>query len=428
MSKEKNYLSDVIIYESFKLGSFNLITAPCGAGKSTAAFETIPNYLQVSPQRSLILINTTSGEEQFIKDGRAQYFQAAIDKEWEFDLSKHDESKDKPVVMTYALFGAQIKKGTISIQDYDYIVCDEIHTLNKYIAIARGKLKKSFPLALPWEINDMLQMTCFTYIALEAIVHAIREQHSWVFGLTATPEQLYKYDLSKLGMLVNEVEYSQKIHAYEIFQKFEYGEIEPILRALIPENRKRLFFFNTIQELKKYKEILVECGRAAEALWSLDNLPMDDHQLTTREIVISDYRFPDDVQDLLINSAYETSLNIKDPLVQEVYIHTSNKDLQEQVRGRLRQDLDVVGLYNKNKRKAVRNNQALNLDEYLALIPECYFNVELYTEDKDKLISEIHFPKRWTTLKKTLQENGYTIIDKSNGAKRYTLIKKPSDM
>lgn len=45
MSKEKNYLSDVIIYESFKLGSFNLITAPCGAGKSTAAFETIPNYL-----------------------------------------------------------------------------------------------------------------------------------------------------------------------------------------------------------------------------------------------------------------------------------------------------------------------------------------------------------------------------------------------
>jgi len=63
----------------------------------------------------------------------------------------------------------------------------------------------------------MLQVTCFTYIALEGIVHAIRDERAWVFGLTATPNQLYKNDLNKLGVLVNEVEYSQKIHAYEIF-------------------------------------------------------------------------------------------------------------------------------------------------------------------------------------------------------------------
>jgi len=94
----------------------------------------------------------------------------------------------------------------------------------------------------------------------------------------------------------------------------------------VPENKKRLFFFNTIKELKKYKQILVECGRAAEALWSLNTEPMDLHQLTTRDYVISEYRFPDDVQDLLINSAYESSLNIKDDAVQEIYIHTSNKD------------------------------------------------------------------------------------------------------
>lgn len=416
-----NYLSDVIIYESFKLGKFNLITAPCGAGKSTAAFNTIPEYLNIPPNKSLILISTTAGAEQFIKDGRARYYDY-MGSEWEYEFNHQSEEITKPIAMTYALFGAQLKKGNIHLEDFDYIVCDEIHDLNKYIAISRSHLKKNYPQALPWEINDMLQVTCFTYIALEGIVHAIRDERAWVFGLTATPNQLYKNDLNKLGVLVNEVEYSQKIHAYEIFQKFEYGEIEPILRALVPENKKRLFFFNTIKELKKYKQILIECGRAAEALWSLNTEPMDLHQLTTRDYVISEYRFPDDVQDLLINSAYESSLNIKDDAVQEIYIHTSNEDEQEQIRGRMRQDIERVGVYNKDLKKNSRRTAKLQLSDYISRIPACYFNVNLYTEQKALLLQEIGFPKKWPSLKKVLEEQGFTVLDKSDGRARYSII------
>lgn len=421
MSESEFFLSDVIIYQSFKLGSLNLITAPCGSGKTTAAFDTIPKYLKVSPKRSLILINTTAGADEFVNDDRAYYYDYN-GKEWDtFFLPQYD----KPTVMTYALFGAKVKSNELDPEEYDYIVCDELHVLNKYIAMARGKLKKQYPQAAPWELNDMLQMTCFTYIAVETIHQLIKNKKSWVFALTATPEQLYKYDLAKLGKIINEVQFSQKLHAYEILYKFEYAEIEPILRAVLPENRKRLFFFNTIKELQHYKQILIDCGRRAEAIWSLAaDTKMSQHSLTTRQCVLNEHRFPNDVQDLLINSAYETAISIKDPMVKQSYIHTGNKDTRIQAVNRMRQDLQIVGYYNvnahKDRKKATKAQAAL--EEYCELIPQGYFNRKLTTTMKNELIAEINFPKKWTSLKKALMLKGFEVIDGNNGNQRYSII------
>lgn len=425
MSEQATYISDAIICESFQYGKLNLITAPCGSGKTTAAFETIPQYLKVQPARSLILINTVSGAEEFVKDERAYYYEYN-GQEWDAFFTPQ---YDKPTVMTYALFGAKVKSGELDPEAYDYLVCDELHVLNRYIAMARGKLKKQYPQAAPWQINDMLQMTCFTYIAIEQIYQLLKKQQAWVFALTATPAQLYKYDLARLGKIINEVQFSQKLHAYDILYKFDYAEIEPILRAVLPENRKRLFYFNTVKELNKYKQILIECGRQAEAIWSLSaKQQMDEHALTTRECVLNEHRFPDDVQDLLINSAYETAISIKDPAVKESYIHTGNQDTRVQAVNRMRQDLEIVGYYNVNMHKktqrAARENS--KIEDYCALIPPQYFNQRLTTADKNRLIAEIQFPKKWTSLKKALILQGLEVIDGSDGVQRYSIIRKNS--
>lgn len=418
------FVSDAIIYESCQLGKLNLITAPCGSGKTTAALEKIPEHLQIAQHRSLILINTTAGQDEFVQDGRAYYFNYN-GKEWDAEFIP---PKDKPTVMTYAMFGAQYKKGNINLQDYDFVVCDELHTLNKYIGMARGKLKKQYPLAAPWEINDMLQMTCFTYIAIEVITQILKEGKIWVFALTATPGQLYKNDLQKLGAMVQEVQYSQKLHAYEIFCKFEYAEIEPILRAIVPENRKRLFYFNTVKELLKYKKILLECGRAAESIWSIKktDIPMAEENLTTRDFILKEHRFPDGVQDLLINGAYETAISIKDPLVKEAYIHTGNTDTRKQAANRLRQDMEIVGFYNKDKKRDKKKveKKIKTQDDYVDLIPECYFNIPLYADEKTNLIEEIDFPAKWPSLKKALLRRNLNVIDRSDGKARYSIIQK----
>lgn len=424
MSEQAAYLSDAIVFDSFKLGALNLIVAPCGSGKTTAAFNTIPSHLQVSPQRSLILINTVSGAESFVEEGYGYFFDHR-GKEWDATFVPQ---YDRPTIMTYAAFGAQIKKKCIDPKNYDYIVCDEIHSLNQYIAMARGKLKKQYPQAAPWELNDMLQITCFSYLAVETIFNTVKEGKSWVFGLTATPSQLYKNDLEKLGNIVNEVQYSQKLHAYEIFCKFEYSEIEPILRSLVPENRKRLFFFSTIKELQEYKQILLECGRAAEALWALNpenGEKMNSNQLTTRDFILKEHRFPDGVQDLLINGAYETAINIKDPLVKEAYIHTSNSDTREQARSRLRQDLEVVGYYNHSHGREKRRLSREKLEEQNAVknLPPRFVNLPLNKTLKQELIDEIHFPKKWPSLKKALISEGYEVVEGSDGKNRYSIIK-----
>ena len=292
--------------------------------------------------------------------------------------------------------------------------------------MSRAQLKRQYPQAAPWEINDMLQMTCYTYIAIETIYTVLKEKKTWVFALTATPQQLYKYDLAKLGTIINEVQFSQKLHAYDILTKFEYAEIEPILRAVLPENRKRLFYFNTVKELNKYKQILIECGRQAEAIWSLSaTTPMEQHALTTREYVLNEHRFPDDVQDLLINGAYETAISIKDPAVKEAYIHTSNADTRIQARNRLRQDLDIVGYYNVNEHKKEQKNKIDNTKQYLAAIPDNYYDTPLTTAQKQQLITLIQFPKKWPTLKKLLIENGCQVFDITNGNhQRCSIIKK----
>lgn len=424
MSEDKGaFLSEAIIFDSFKLGTFNLIIAPCGSGKTTAAFHTIPDYLKVEPRRSLILINTVSGADSFIMDGYGYYFDYN-GTEWDANFIPQ---YNKPTVMTYAAFGAQVKKGDLNPEEYDYLVCDEIHTLNQYIAIARAKLFKEYPHAAPWEINDMLQITCFNYIALETIFDMIKGGKSWVFGLTATPSQLYKNDLEKLGAIVNEVQYSQKLRAYEIFCKFDYAEVEPILRAIVPENRKRMFFFNTIKELKQYKRILIDCGRAAESLWALNpegDDYMDEHQLTTRDFILKEHRLPNDVQDLLINRAYETAITIKDPLVKEAYIHSSNKDTRVQARNRLRQDLEVVGYYDYQAGKAARKklNISNDMNDSISKIPLSFMNRKLYAKDKEELIQIINFPKKWPSLKKALVQQGYNVVDKSDGKARYSII------
>lgn len=421
--KEGAYISEAILFQSCEKGKINLIKATCGAGKSTAALQLIPEKLHITPNHCLILIDTNSGQDSFIKEGAAKYYTLDYDR-WDFTFTKEE---NKPIVMTYAAFGSLVKKQEIHAEYFDYIVCDEIHTMSYPVSMARGKLRKQFPLALPWEINDMLKITCFNYIAIETIKDWAEKENKWIFGLTATPDDLDR--IAQFDNLINEVKFSQQLRAYEIISSFDYTEIEKILQARIPDECKRLFFFNTVKELEKYKNILIESGRKAEAIWSCHaTQPMNSHQHLTRDYLLETHTLPDDVQDLLINKSYETAITIKDEKLKEIYIHTSNPTTREQVRGRARQDIEVVGYYNKDlahereKQVEKKRKQAENFLKMKVIIPEKYLNKYLTKQDKDKLIEEIEYPKGWTTLKKALVSQGYSIEDKKIKDVRYSKI------
>lgn len=407
--KDGEFVSNALDYESFQLGQINLIVANCGSGKSTAVYKTIPEKLNTNVGRILVLIDTVAGKDTFIRDEVAQPF-------GDFPI--------KPTIMTYAAFGSKIKKAEIRLKDWDMIVCDEIHNMIVPVRIARNKLQKQFPEALPWEINDMLKMTNYNYIAIEMVSEIARKGEKWVFGLTATPRNLQR--IAEFEGLINEVKFSQALRAYEIISSFDYTDIETILRAAIPDDRKRVFFFSTVKELKKYKEVLLEAGRQAEAIWSTNHEEnMNAHQLSTRAYLLEEHKLPDDVQDLLFNSAYETAITIKDKGVKEMYIHTGNEDTRTQSRNRLRQDLEMVGYYDskkaENQKRVVRENNR-GMDEQW-VVPESYINVKLDKKKRDEMITEIGFPKKWTSFRKWLEGHGYRVEEKIiQGATYYTIL------
>lgn len=426
LMKEGAYVGDALVYESLKKGSINLIYANCGAGKTTAVFETIPKKLGIAVSRSLYLINTSIGRDDSIVRGRAR--------DWDsFDEGWKDRI-EKPVIMTYQKLGSLLKKDEISFNDYDYIVCDEIHDIIYPVQIERGRLKKMFPQSFPWEINDMLKMTCFNYIAIETISDAAKAGEKWVIGLTATPQSLEK--IKQFDDLINEVKFSQTLRAYEIISSFEYTDIENILREKLPDDRKRAFFFNTIKELQKYKKILIDAGRKAEALWSPNETArrMDAHQYATLNTILTEYKLPDDVQDLLFNSAMTTAITIKDSAVKEFYSHTGNKTIREQARSRFRQDLDKVGEYNSDKaRNKIKNEnkeekRKNELYNQIINFPDKYLNVPLDGNDKKAIINELGIKGSWQTLKKILKEQGYQIeerrIREKGTQKRLHIISK----
>lgn len=156
-----------------------------------------------------------------------------------------------------------------------------------------------------------------------------------------------------------------------------------------------MFYFPLVSQEKDAEEALKEMGRKAVALWSLSHKEkMTEEQLAVRDHLIRTGFLPDNIQDLIINGSYELGLNIVDPLVQEVYVHTGDKTVREQVRGRVRHDIEVLGVYDsegnrrlKEKEKAREEKKeeltilARQLEEKQIIINN-YINIGLGKEEK----------------------------------------------
>ena len=98
-------LKDVLRTSNFVHGMFNLITAPCGSGKTTAAINVI-SKLASSPRTALMLIDTRNGMERLAKEKVLTtpyaFYEESIHQTW-FPSDEFDPNKI--IVTTYAQFG-----------------------------------------------------------------------------------------------------------------------------------------------------------------------------------------------------------------------------------------------------------------------------------------------------------------------------------
>ena len=392
--KEGLHLSEALINEQqqYQKGRLNLIVAQTGQGKTTAAINTIPKQLGVEPQRCLILIDTTMGEEEKI----------ALD-----ECQMWGEKLDKPYILNYQKFGAMVKRGELTAEMFDYICCDEIHNLIKYVRIDEANIWKRNPESAREIVCLILSRESFSYIAIDTLLHWAELQGIWWFGLTATADNLEKW--TRLKSYINEIQIQEQLVAYEVFQKYEYSDVHVLLRAN-PEV-KRLIFVPKIEQGEQFaREIQENTNRKVVCLWSKRALkPMTNNQLDIVNHLQQNHKYPDDIDDIILTEAYATGWNLMDDNVQIVIVHSGNKDIQIQFPGRKRGDWQIQYNYNsqlaENDKRLARKQQARELIAKMKWeIPEKYVGRKLVKEDKEELIKEIGYPKKWTSLKKDIED------------------------
>jgi hypothetical protein len=403
--REGLHLSEALNLECphYERGRLNLIVAQTGQGKTTAAINTIPKQLGVAPQRCLILIDTTMGEEEKI----------ALD-----ECQMWGEKLDKPYILNYQKFGAMVKRGELVAEMFDYICCDEIHNLIKYVRIDEANIWKRNPESSREVICLILSQESFSYIAIDTLLHWAELKGVWWFGLTATADNLEKW--TRLKSYINEIQIQEQLIAYEVFQKYEYSDVHVLLRAN-PEV-KRLIFVPKIEQGEQFaREIQENTGRKVVCLWSRRALkPMTNNQLDIVNHLQQSHKYPDDIDDIILTEAYATGWNLIDDNVQIVIVHSGNKDIQIQFPGRKRGDWQVQYNYNsklaENKKRLDRKQVVrANIANTQWIIPDNYLNRKLGKEDKGQLIQEIGYPKKWTSFKKDIQEY-YNVEQSGTGA------------
>lgn len=165
------FLKDVLSPSSFQRGTFNLVVAPCGSGKTTAAINTIA-ALASSPHKALFLIDTQNGNLRLAQN-------EALTRPYVF-FEQHagvahlpfgeEDRPNKTVVSTYAQFGVWVRHNPDFAANFEVIICDEAHNI------------VLFPTYSP-------EPNCAS-IARDAICEAASGGRTLVVGITATPEPL----------------------------------------------------------------------------------------------------------------------------------------------------------------------------------------------------------------------------------------------
>ncbi|MFR7755329.1 MAG: hypothetical protein ACLU0T_06430, partial [Bacteroidales bacterium] len=260
-----------------------------------------------------------------------------------------------------------------------------------------------------------------TRVALDELHARIENDSNLVVTVSATPRTFIKEfaeDTRLVGMYLLPEGYKTRVEEW-------YNELDELLEKVDSEKRG-LIYIGRIGQMKHAVDKLESRGIHAVGIFSENHkeYKMSAEQRSVADSLVQSEKIPDDVQVLIINSAYETGLNISPEKshLDYIAIHNSNEDTQAQVRGRYRGDIDLVYLKTKTDQK---------IYEIPPEIIEPYLGKRLYTEQKRELLAELHFKNErgrqlsWKGLVHELECRGYVVSTGKSGSNRYYMITLP---
>ena len=344
------YLSDVLDTSLFEKGVFNVIWAPCGSGKTTAAINKIAP-LATAPRKAIYLIDTRIGKE------RLSLLPELVTPYYDYADSIYDphcgffEDMDKVGVTTYAQFGYWCSIHPGFAERYELIICDEPHNLVLFSEIGTEHSE---------DIN-------VHRIARTSICKAVNNGKVLVVGITATPKPLERLACPLISVPIDRSD----LNCYTQKETIRYSSINSILTQ-IPLGKRGGLFVKHVKSMVRYGDVLRERGFNPLLIWSLNysKKPMNAAQLAARQYIIEKEAVPDEYDVFLFNATAETSRNIYSHM--DFFIaHNSENTHIDQSRGRYRGNLETLYVFD-------RENGAI-------FVPVEFMNRPLFMEDQKQL-------------------------------------------
>lgn len=405
---KRSTLTELWKQDNFQLskGVINMVISPVGSGKTYFVFnEIIKNHSNLN--RIIYLVDTNNLKEAIIKD--KEYFDSVMiyEKEVVKNFRNILSSENKITVMTYSQFGHLLKQDENIFDSIDLIICDEAHNLIKY--------SNRFDHLVENKEDKVYLKTIKKLKELSATKDVI--------FLTATHKSIKKhFELKDTGMHI--FDYSNDIRIRRLKEDFSYSfksikNMKMHLEAFngFIDGEKCLIYTDKITSIKAIKEMVESIeikfnnrtvrNLKAVGLWSTNSdKEMDIEQLETRKSILETGLIPEEIDVLIINSAYETGINIKDEAIELVVVNCVNLDTQIQARGRVRKNIKAFYVRSLSEKTEVKITLA---DKWL--------DKPLTRKDKIELCKEHQLfniqskATSWPTLKKTLEFSGYKVID-----------------
>ena len=399
--KGTKYLSQLITTpEALLPGKINIVNANTSAGKTWFALNSLPAWAG-TPEKILYLIDTTNGEmriqQNMISIDRIMYSFLDYASGRLFGEEGHAADNKMPV-MTYAGFGAEIRESNHPFwEKFEYIVCDEMQNLVRYQSYGdKGLLELA---------ENMLR-------------HIAASGKTKIIALSATPDKIRQ----KYGALCRDVPFdTSELIRYETFQVIPYTGVEAILLKSI--GKTGILYTQSVDAMIRYINFARENGIRADGFWSLSpdtqrRHPMTHAQKVLRETVLTQETIPVDLDLLVINDASETCIKIQAAKrkIDYMIINHSDEEKQIQVRGRYCGDLQELYLHTRT-----------DTDMFFSIPPQ-YLNTPLFAPEKGALCKIINLRANgklggWITVKRKLQECGFTIDEGRRNNKRYAIIR-----
>lgn len=398
--KGSRYLSELITNPDILLPRrINIIEAGTSAGKTWFALNTLPEWAG-SPEKVLYLIDTVNGDmrlQQNILTISRQNYVIADYASGSLFGEFADAAKQKMPVMTYAGFGAEIRRSEHPFwEKFEYIVCDEMQNLVHYQSYGS---------------KELLLLVDAT---LRKIVASGKTK---VVALSATPQKIRKH----FGALCHNVSFdSSDLIRYETAETVPYTGVEAILLQSLGQTG--ILYTQSVTDMLRYIDFARNNGIRADGFWSMSpdtqkKHPMSQAQEFLRDMVLTQETFPDDLELLVINDASETCIKIQAAKrkVDYMIIHYDDEEKRIQVRGRYCGDLPKLYIHGPPS------------ESYTLTVPSQFLNVPLFMTEKDALcrILNLHSNGKrcgWPTVKKGLQESGFTVEEGRRNNKRYAVI------